>query len=589
MKQTVRSTKMSLVRMLTLGVGLVLLIPNVNCSATCQEKYLDGQTPDTKHIVTVGEKITLKCDLSAVNETTDVVYWKTDKAVMSEDDGVIPKFQSKYNVSYGKNAKGTVLYTISWIAELDDAGTYNCTCSTGGIRFRVWIRRPCNKRENVRQTNTTTSPVVLNYLKTNKSYPLQANTPLNFKVGLDCNCTWPEVNRTFQGKWYGTSTDDPSLSDLLPSRSVNGTQDQDSTKTPIGCYTGKGSVTYRYRNVFGSFANVEFKCPIAEIDKTYNFYIDEVEEKKPEEFTTIMSISCKASYCDNYGSGNVLAYAGICTIIWLLVTLAARRAKQKDANRQINTKCIFITLLIVGIIAVLGVALGLGGICTKGFTREAPPLRVGTLFGIIMVTNLAIVAIIVSIVFLCWLKKTEAPKGNHMVKGQENPNFSNIPETTDSRTPPPDEGEATAPTNTKLAHPNIQKDYENVLPHQRKKETENDYILPGAQRRNAKLCTICCKNPVQVYFKPCKHVAVCNSCAKSMQDKAENTQANCPVCRIPVTDFQTLCMVCLENPILGYLTPCLDKVVCKSCATELMKKSVAFCPYCNKEVFDYNL
>ncbi|XP_064650591.1 uncharacterized protein LOC135502042 isoform X2 [Lineus longissimus] len=587
MKQTVRSTKMSLVRILTLGVGLVLLIPNVNCSATCQEKYLDGQTPDTKHIVTVGEKITLKCDLSAVNETTDVVYWKNDEAVMSEDDGVIPKFQSKFNVSYGKNAKGILLYTISWIAELDDAGSYNCTCSTGGIRFRVWIRRPCNKRENVRQTNTTTSPVVLNYLKTNKSYPLQANTPLNFKIGLDCNCTWPEVNRTFQGKWYGTSTDDPGSSDPLPSLSVNGTQD--STKTPIGCYTGKGSVTYRYRNVFGSFANVEFKCPTAEIDKTYNFYIDEVEEKKPEEFTTIMSISCKASYCENYELHFVLIGAGIFVFIYLVFAIAMGCLKQKDAKKQINTKRIFITLLIVGIIAVLGVALGLGGICTKGFTREALPPPVGTLVGIIIVIILAIVAIIVSILFLCWLKKTKAPKGNHMVKGQENPNFSDIPKTTDSRTPPPDEGETTAPTNTKLAHPNIQKDYENVLPHQRKKETEYDNILPGAQHRNAKICTICCKNPVQVYFKPCKHVAVCNSCAKSMQDKAENTQANCPVCRIPVTDFQTLCMVCLENPILGYLTPCLHEVVCKSCATELMKKSVAFCPYCNKEVFDYNL
>ncbi|XP_064650582.1 uncharacterized protein LOC135502040 isoform X2 [Lineus longissimus] len=312
----------------------VLLVEKVNSSATCQEKYLDGQTPDTKHIVTVGEKITLRCDLSAVNETTDVVYWKNDEAVMSEDGGVIPKFQSKFNVSYGKNAKGILLYTISWIAELDDAGSYNCTCSTGGIRFRVWIRRPCNTVDNVLSNGTSVE--VLDFLSNNtRVKDVAYKDSFNFSIALDCNCTWPEVNRTFNGVWYTNDTDTASVcgsgcTEIEDVQMANITGYQDTSLTPIGCYTGKGSVTYRYRNVFGSI-HPNITCTPEMMNRVYNFYINEAQSTKQR---TLMKIRCGG--CTNDSSVSATSYVCMitgpimgCCLVGMIILIVILRCWDK--------------------------------------------------------------------------------------------------------------------------------------------------------------------------------------------------------------------------------------------------------------------
>jgi hypothetical protein len=113
-----------------------LLYISVSSSASCVEKFADGKSANEKRIFVVGEVATLKCDVSARDPAKDMVYWKYDNDVMSEDDLVIEKFKPKFNVTLKNN-----IYTISWIAEAGDVGKYNCTCTTGGIQFPVWIKR----------------------------------------------------------------------------------------------------------------------------------------------------------------------------------------------------------------------------------------------------------------------------------------------------------------------------------------------------------------------------------------------------------------------------------------------------------------
>ena len=101
---------------------------------------MGNDTAEKKYIFIVGERATITCNVTAQDPKLQLLYWKKDNDVMSEEDVVVPKFKDKYKVTLDRTVPDNVTYSITFIVEKDDVGNYNCTCASGGIQYPVWVK-----------------------------------------------------------------------------------------------------------------------------------------------------------------------------------------------------------------------------------------------------------------------------------------------------------------------------------------------------------------------------------------------------------------------------------------------------------------
>ncbi len=114
-------------------------------------------------------------------------------------------------------------------------------------------------------------------------------------------------------------------------------------------------------------------------------------------------------------------------------------------------------------------------------------------------------------------------------------------------------------------------------------------------------CKICLDEIGNMLLLPCKHLCMCNSCARILLSSVEGGNcAQCPLCRTDIRNVQKIynnrsdsgkdenrslesCLLCLQKIGDSVLLPCRHLCVCDSCAQMLSSKKSP-CPLCHGPV-----
>ena len=111
---------------------------------------------------------------------------------------------------------------------------------------------------------------------------------------------------------------------------------------------------------------------------------------------------------------------------------------------------------------------------------------------------------------------------------------------------------------------------------------------------NSSQCCLCRHNPKSVITFPCRHVCMCDTCAKEKLDE----HTGCPSCQGPiesiislrddldsteVTRSQLMCVVCYQNVKSTLLIPCRHLHTCNGCARTLCQQKLG-CPVCRSPI-----